>query len=365
MECAKWVERVQAAQSRRTPEEWEAARARCEQARQTTASYRKCKAVKGHSIRSRALAVEGLRQMSEVASPQDHMAVQARWKSAQAVSRSRQETQYAKCSKALSTLPEGNAAAAEVFSDADEEEEQAMVEVAGLVGAQNVQDMVSAGTEGLPSVAAVPVQPVGGHRGRASSGGGGAVEGLLAQLRKEPANEEECAAKFQLYEGYASEVEEMRGTLLRFHEETRPTVPEPVAKDMDKHVHGIDSQEAMGIPDNHRDWFVWHMMRQAERNNQKMAGILEGFEKKLEFLAANDQKECPICLDDFTPAGPHAAETLGCCHKVCRDCWDSWTAVTNNRPFCPLCRHDAFLGVVAQASSAPGAPVGGAESDSD
>merc|ERR1712232_1545546 len=112
-------------------------------------------------------------------------------------------------------------------------------------------------------------------------------------------------------------------------------------------VKGIDSNEAMGIYDQAREWFVFLMMRQAERNNLNMARILEGFEKKLEFLASNDQSECPVCLEAFTAEGDHAPETLGCCHKVCKDCWKNWSAVTNGRPFCPLCRNDEFLGAVA------------------
>merc|ERR1712046_92728 len=155
-------------------------------------------------------------------------------------------------------------------------------------------------------------------------------------------------AKFLLYEGYASEVEEMRGTLFKFHEDSRPTVPAAVATDMDKQIKGIDSREAMGIPDDARGWFVYHMMRQAEKNNLKMAGILDGFEKKLEFLASNDQSECPVCLECFDDGPLHAPETLGCCHKVCKDCWANWSSVMGGRAFCPLCRHDEFLGALAE-----------------
>lgn len=167
-----------------------------------------------------------------------------------------------------------------------------------------------------------------------------------------------------LYEGYGTEVEQMRGTLMKFHEETKPTVPAAIAADMDSQVKGIDSAEAMGIQDDAREWFVFHMMRKAERNNLKMAGILEGFEKKLEFLASNDQSECPICLEDFVAGGDHAAETLGCCHKVCKDCWSNWSSVMSGRPFCPLCRHEEFLGAVA-ARVAGGTPVPIVESDSE
>ncbi|CAJ1353545.1 unnamed protein product [Effrenium voratum] len=153
-----------------------------------------------------------------------------------------------------------------------------------------------------------------------------------------------CRWHALLPEGYAQEVEQMRGTLMTFHEETCSTVPESVAADMGKRVKGIDSTEAMGIPDEAREWFVFHMMKQAERNNVSMARILEDFQKKLEFLAKNDQQECPVCLEPFEAEGEHAAATLGCCHKVCKECWETWSQLMHGRAFCPLCRHEEFLG---------------------
>lgn len=68
---------------------------------------------------------------------------------------------------------------------------------------------------------------------------------------------------------------------------------------MAKRLEGIDSEEAMGILDESREWFVFHMMRTAERNNRQMEGVLGEFEKKLEFLASNEQTECPVCLEAF------------------------------------------------------------------
>jgi len=391
-------------QRKRTPEEWKAAQQRIEQARTVEMSYRKCRAVKSHTIRTRSLACEGLRQMSMSSDPCEHLAAQGRWKSAQEASKSLQEKHMLRCDAAMAKQE-----LAAVLSDADEEEQEAMEEVAGLVGAEDAQAMASAGAEGLEATAFASRGGSSRSAGVVASGGsffsgplstatsvlrrwvgrpdesaarrplgqpveavnvgGGAVQALLAQLRLEPANEEECAAKFSLYEGYASEVEQMRKTITKFHEDSRPNVPATVANDMDKQVRGIDCEEAMGIPDGAREWFVFHMMRQSERNNLNMARILEGFEKKLEFLAANDQAECPICLEAFATEGLHVAETLGCCHKVCRDCWNSWHSVTHGRPFCPLCRHDAFLGIVAAAARSPAgmAPpdIGVADSDSD
>lgn len=340
------MQKVHTVHSKRSPEAWEAAQQRIEQSRQMEVSYRKCKAVKSHAVRSRALAAESLKQMSESTRPDEHLAVQARWKSAQEVSKSRQLAVMKKADEAFvarnrSSSPEAR------LGDADEEEDAAMVEVAQLVGAADVQSMAAIGQEGLQPEA----QPSGGRRSAAARGGNsdtGAVQKLLQQLRKEPKNEAECTAKFLLYEGYAGEVEDMRNTLFKFYEESRPTVPTAVATGMDKQVKGIDSTEAMGIPDDAREWFVFHMMRQAERNNTRMAAVLEGFEKKLELLAVSSQTECPVCLETFSSDGSCVPETLGCCHKVCKDCWTHWSTVMHGRPFCPLCRHEEFLGAIAE-----------------
>lgn len=261
--------------------------------------------------------------------------IQAKWKSAQDASSRRQALGMRSADAAL--LVSAAAAPAALLADAAQEEEEAMQEVAALVGAADARSMAVLGEEGVSRR----------DGGEPASDGGGAVEALLKQLRKEPGDEAECAAKFLLYEGYSSEVEQMRNTLLTFHAETRQTVPPAVALDMDKKAKNIDSEDAMGIPDDSREWFVYHMMRQAERNNLNMAAILDGFEKKLEFLASNNQSECPVCLDAFEDEGDRAPLTLSCCHKVCKDCWSNWSAVMHSRPFCPLCKHGEFLEAVA------------------
>merc|ERR1719442_92277 len=233
----------------------------------------------------------------------------------------------------------GPAAPAVLLRSAAEEEAEAMGEAADLMGTVDAGAMAAVGMEGLA--------PAGERR----PSGAGAVQALLEQLRSEPDSEAECAAKFVLYEGYGREVEDQRETLLKFHGESRETLPAAVARDMDRRVGAIDSREAMGIPDDAREWFVYHMMRQAERNNFHLAKMLSDFEQKLAFLAKNDQPECPVCLERFSDAGPRVAETLGCCHKVCHECWDHWTAITSGRPFCPLCRRDEFLVTVSAAAA--------------
>merc|ERR550525_178839 len=129
----------------------------------------------------------------------------------------------------------------------------------------------------------------------------------------------------------------MRGTL-GLYEDNRPALPEAVQKDMEGRLKKVDVAETMGIYDDAKGWFVYHMMAQAGKNNHTMSTIMDGFEKKLEFLATNDQKECPICLEDFSTDSP--AETLGCCHKVCRECWTQWSKAMYGHPFCPLCRNE-------------------------
>lgn len=327
--CMEWARRVHEVQSKRNPREWEAAKQRIESAREHERQSRKCKAVKNHAIRSRALAAEGLRQMS-AAPVSEHMAVQTRWMSAQESSAKYASARW----DAFSRAP----AAAEPQVLVDESDDEAMAEAADLMGAGDATALTALGNDGLQ------------EDGRGGGGGGQSIEELLAQLRTEPADEEECAAKFMLYEGYAREVEEMRNTLLKFNDETRPTLPPTVAADLGNQIGKIDSTEAMGIPDDVREWFVFHMMKKAERNNVSMARILDSFEKKLAFLAKNNQEECPVCLDKFE-SGDKAPETLGCCHKVCKECWQSWSQVMGGRPFCPLCRHDEFLGAVASRLS--------------
>merc|ERR1712194_436782 len=60
----------------------------------------------------------------------------------------------------------------------------------------------------------------------------------------------------------------------------------------------------------------------------------------------SEQTQCPICLEDFNDA--RHAQTLGCCHCVCAECWSHWTGVMHGRPFCPLCRHADFVDVLAR-----------------
>jgi len=215
-----------------------------------------------------------------------------------------------------------------VLHDESDSDEEGMAEAAQLVGATNVTDMVR---HALPTAT--------------DSSADNDFLSLLQQLEREPKTDEELMAKFTLYETYSRQVELVRERVVSLYEESRPTLPQAVASDMNKQIKKIDSAEAMGIPDDSNNWFVYHMMKQAGKNNKSMAAILEDFEKKLDFLAKSEQEECPICLENFSKDLP--AETLGCCHRVCRDCWAHWSSVMHGHPFCPLCRNDEFLEAVA------------------
>lgn len=140
-----------------------------------------------------------------------------------------------------------------------------------------------------------------------------------------------------------------------FYDENEATLPQVVRQAMQKQVKAIDGHAAMSIPDQTRDWFVYHMMKQAQRNNQVMSKVLEDFERRLQMLANSEQTQCPICLEDF--GDTRRAETLGCCHCVCAECWDHWTGVMHGRPFCPLCRHADFIDVIAQHTDIDAANV--------
>jgi len=331
-ECSVWMQRVSRVHSSRTPESMQKARQRVEEARNIEARFRKCKAVKGHAIRSSALAEESLRQLS-VSSSAEAPGTVARWRSAQQFSKRRQKAAEAP-SMALASVSETERRA-EVLSDLDDEEDSAWQHVAQLVGA---------GQQGLSSA---PVNVDGDAPRRSEEPENNGVEAVLAQLKKEPKDEAECHSKFCLYAEYGEEVQNMRTEFVNFIDASQSDVPSAVASDMQKAKKRIDSAEAMGIPDDDgHTWFVYHMMKQAIKNNKNMGSILTQFEQKLEFLRNNAQADCPICLEAFGTE-EHIPKTLGCCHKVCNTCWAHWGEVMRGNAFCPLCRHDEFLGEIA------------------
>jgi len=323
----EWLQKVHHAQTQHmTPERRDRVRQGVENSRRAEISRRKVHAVKSHAVRTSALVNEGLRQMCAVSEPSEYIAVQGRYQSAQIASEQRQDLQLS----AVARMEESESANdASVWHDA-EEEELGMREAAALVGA--------ADAGALSHQASAEPQHVDAD-----------FSNLLRQLVREPSNEEELVAKFGLYETYSEQVTKMRASLFSVYEENQSSVPPKVAQDMSQQLKRMDNTHAMGVEDHTREWFVYHMMKKAGKNNQTMGKILDGFGRKLDFLAKTEQEECPICLEKFSDESP--SETLGCCHQVCRTCWDHWTAVMHGHPFCPLCKNEDFIQHVVSLAS--------------
>lgn len=138
--CLAWARRVHEVQSKRNPHEWEAVKQKIESAREHERQSRKCKAAKNHAIRSRALAAEGLRQMSS-APASEHLAVQTRWKSAQ-------ESSFRHASARWDAFSR-EAPAVEEPQLLEEEEDEAMAEAADLMGAGDVVALSALANDGL------------------------------------------------------------------------------------------------------------------------------------------------------------------------------------------------------------------------
>lgn len=295
----------------------------CEHAelrRSAEAARRTCRSMSFRSSLSRSLVHEGLRQMSDSTTSTHFAGTSTRWSDAQ-----RRTSEH---SRELST-PDPDVS----FAWRDEDMEfETLAQASQLIGATNLNALA-------PSANHDAVD---------------AAEPLLDQLRTEPTDDEEAQAKFAMYETYSEEVGRMREALFSFHVQHRDSLPSAVEQHIAKELKGIDSASAMGLPDDTPEWFVFHMMKQATKNNRIMEGVLKGCEKKLEFLATNEQAECPICMDAFGVDKP--SEVLGCCHTVCRECWENWTAVRHGKPFCPICRHDDFIGVMATSVTSDPSP---------
>lgn len=320
--------------------------------------------MKGLAFRTRGLVAEGLHQMSQSSSSNEIQGVRERWANAQASTRARQEKRFASlevikeargplaAGRSRSSSPNDSDESARMLRGQTSSDESALEEAGCLVGASG-SVIAGRATSDFENLATGTI----GQRAPTET------EHVLAQLTTQPQNDVECAAKFALYEAYSTEVEDMRDTIMKFHEESKPLLPEALEKSMNEQIRGIDSREAMTIPERTVEWFVYHMMRKAEQNNLSMASKLESFEKKIKYLAESCQIECPVCLEPFEGENKRS-ETLSCCHKICTDCWTRWSVVMhglNKHPFCPVCNHSQFLNTV---NAETGGPVDLSDSDS-
>eukprot|EP00658_Telonema_sp_P-2_P030722 TRINITY_DN23152_c0_g1_i1.p1 TRINITY_DN23152_c0_g1~~TRINITY_DN23152_c0_g1_i1.p1 ORF type:complete len:385 (+),score=112.69 TRINITY_DN23152_c0_g1_i1:139-1155(+) len=166
------------------------------------------------------------------------------------------------------------------------------------------------------------------------------MEQLLQQLRAEPSMDAEVQAKFDLYEKYLETVTLSRGSLFEFWHGCSEEFNEAGQQAVEASIQRIDNQDAMSVHFAPGRWFVYDMTKKAGENNGVINAVLRGIQTKLELMG--EQTECPVCLEEFSP--DVCSQTLGCCHKVCKECWECWQEMNQGHGFCPLCRHEEFVG---------------------
>jgi len=177
---------------------------------------------------------------------------------------------------------------------------------------------------------------------------------ILESLRVEPKDETETKQKYGLFEDFLENVEASRKATFDFWKEHKKDfIPVPTAsKQVERDLKNIDSEDNLGINFEERNWFVYSMMVQADKNNEKIKNLLKTIDTKYTLLE-NMEDDCPFCLDPLQECKDdpdNDVVTLQCCHKSCKDCWTNWQRLKGQNAFCPLCKHTAFLGEVYQHS---------------
>jgi hypothetical protein len=124
------------------------------------------------------------------------------------------------------------------------------------------------------------------------------VDSLLEQLANEPNNEEELLAKFQLFETFLETVTLLREQTLKFWNENSDQFVGAVFDSCQRDIQAIDSNEALGIYDDDRKWFVFLMTKRANQNSKLISQTLAKLRGRLELLA-QELHECPFCLDQL------------------------------------------------------------------
>lgn len=177
------------------------------------------------------------------------------------------------------------------------------------------------------------------HRQEAAAAISSDLSSLLQQLAVEPTNDAEIAAKFSLFEAFLATVVTIREETLKFWESNKDQFTGGSRISAEAEIRKLDDNDSMGIVDDPRKWFVYSMTIKASENSRKMTKTLASLRANLELLS-QEMGECPYCLDVMTA---DASTVLGCCHRVCTDCWNHWVEMKGNAAFCPLCRHEEFV----------------------
>ena len=165
------------------------------------------------------------------------------------------------------------------------------------------------------------------------------VSSNLRELETEPTDPAETSAKFTLFENASQTVTTIREQTLKFWAENQASFPGKSGEECLRDITKIDSQDAMGIQDDPRVWFIFSMIKKCNENSTAINDLLSRFRSRLELLL-QEPGDCPFCLEVMTQ---ETACALGCCHRVCSDCWDNWVELKGANAFCPLCRHTEFI----------------------
>lgn len=181
---------------------------------------------------------------------------------------------------------------------------------------------------------------------------------ILKDFAVEPDDDEGCATKFKLYEDYVETVASSRADTLKFwiacKKDFLSVGDGSAATAVDNSLKAIDKADNLAINFDAKCWFVHSMIKKANANEKIIQRVLSAIKTKVELLSQCG--ECPICLE---PLEDDKATVLGCCHKVCTDCWRQWKEAKQGRAFCPLCRHEDFVTEVAKIGAVDlGASVG-------
>jgi hypothetical protein len=186
-------------------------------------------------------------------------------------------------------------------------------------------------------------------------------EDVLDAFQNEPSSEDDATTLVRLHETLAETVENARRALFRFWDDSKDSFPEGQIKaSIELSLQVVNGEENLPADNGNGHWSLHEMAVALAAKEARLGRALADVRAKLEMLES--VYDCPICLepiDDFEAEGI----SLGCCHKLHRECWIQWRAHCDTQHiacFCPLCREDEFLDGILSGHSAD-APTGSFE----
>lgn len=188
------------------------------------------------------------------------------------------------------------------------------------------------------------LSPIVGHESISNE-----IESLLEQLAVEPSDSSELHAKFLLFESFSSTVTALREQTMRFYDDNLDQFVGAAKVEIQNNFRKLDSTDAWAILDDSSKWFVYGMTKKANENSVAIQKLLRDMTAKLAILQ-EELGDCPFCIETIQRG---EEKVLGCCHKVCAECWQNWVAIKGHAAFCPLCRHNEFLSEILRTGPLP------------